>query len=176
MNYLKEINSFYDWLETNSISNSAIVLWHALMHINNRAGWIPEFAVAISTLEVKTGLKKDAILTARNRLQQMGRIKIKTRPGQQSALYSIIPFDSENPTQTASQINCSGKTDTNRHTNPRAKSTQTATIIKLNNSHYINSKNESKPEPQLKSGDHNGEYRKNSKSASFSEYPTGGIG
>jgi hypothetical protein len=92
MNYLTEIKLFYDWLETNSISDSGIVLWHALMHVNNKAGWITEFAVAISTLETKTGLKKGAILRARQRLQQAGRIDFKSRAGQQSAIYKIIPF------------------------------------------------------------------------------------
>jgi hypothetical protein len=61
MDYEKEIHAFYDWLETNSIPPSAIVLWHALMHISNKAAWATEFAVVKSLLEAKTGLKKDAI-------------------------------------------------------------------------------------------------------------------
>ncbi|ATW24137.1 DnaD domain-containing protein [Candidatus Formimonas warabiya] len=130
MNYIKEINAFYDWLETNSISDSCIVLWHALMHICNKAGWVTEFAVAISTLETKTGLKKDAIIRARQRLQQSGRIIFKSRSGQQSALYIIIPFE----------INCVVLNDTNYDTNCNANraqsatqtTTQTASIIKLN--------------------------------------------
>lgn len=92
MNYVKEMNAFYDWIETNSVSTSAIALWHALMHINNKAGWIPEFAVSTSVLEVKSGLKKSAINTARLRLQQLGRIDFRSRSGQQSAVYKIIPF------------------------------------------------------------------------------------
>ena len=75
MNYIKEINSFYDWLETNPLASSCIVLWYALMHIANKAGWPDTFAVAISVLEIKTGLKKDTIYDARNKLQQAGRIK-----------------------------------------------------------------------------------------------------
>jgi len=35
MNYIYEMNSFFDWIETNSISTAAMNLWHALMNINN---------------------------------------------------------------------------------------------------------------------------------------------
>lgn len=111
------MNSFYDWLETNTLTDSAIVLWHALMNISYRAGWPDEFAVAISTLSHKTGLKKDAIGAARNRLQQLGRIRFTSRPGQQSAIYCIKPFASVKPTQTTSQHNSGGLTDTNNVTN-----------------------------------------------------------
>jgi DnaD/phage-associated family protein len=144
LNYIQEINAFYDWLETNPIPDSAIVLWHALMHINNKAGWVPEFAVAISTLSVKTGLKKDAVNRARHRLQQAGRIEFRSRSGQQSAVYRIIPFASEKTTQSASQTasqtyeidHCVGLSDTIRITNREQTATQsasqTASIIKLN--------------------------------------------
>jgi len=144
LNYIQEINAFYDWLETNPIPDSAIVLWHALMHINNKAGWVPEFAVAISTLSTKTGLKKDAIIRARLRLQQAGRIDFKSRSGQQSAIYKIIPFASEKTTQSATQTaiqnydidHCVGLNDTNRNANREQtatqSTTQTASITKLN--------------------------------------------
>lgn len=136
MNYLKEINAFYDWLETNPLPYSAIVLWHALMHTSNRAGWPSEFVAAISTLSAKTGLKKDAIIRARNRLQQAGRIDFRSREGNQSAIYSIIPFfASEKTTQTENNDVCVDINDANRAQtahNPSANRAQTATINKLN--------------------------------------------
>jgi hypothetical protein len=106
MNLYKENNAFYDWLETNPLATSGIVLWHALMHIANKAGWPDKFAVAVSVLEVKTGLKKDAIYDARNKLVQLGRIRWESRRGNQSALYEIIPFyfDSDKPTQNPTQL------------------------------------------------------------------------
>ena len=105
MNYIKEINSFYDWLETNPLASSCIVLWYALMHIANKAGWPDTFAVAVSVLEIKTGLKKDTIYDARNKLQQAGRIKWNSRRGNQSAVYKIISFENESkkPTQVPTQ-------------------------------------------------------------------------
>ncbi|RYZ16178.1 MAG: hypothetical protein EOP49_52040 [Sphingobacteriales bacterium] len=90
MNYISEINHFYDWLETNPVSDSAIALWHALMHINNKCGWKPEFSVSISTIQNKTGLSKSSILRARTALAEAGRITFASREGQKSAMYSLI--------------------------------------------------------------------------------------
>ena len=137
MNYLREINAFYDWLETNPLPYSAIVLWHALMHTSNRAGWVTEFAVAISTLSTKTGLKKDAIDRARLRLQQSGRINFRSRTGQQSAIYTIIPFENcvAKTDTNQEQTNCDGLSDANSAQTahkPSANSAQTASITKLN--------------------------------------------
>ncbi|GAB0155920.1 hypothetical protein CHRYSEOSP005_11820 [Chryseobacterium sp. Alg-005] len=103
MNYIKEINSFYDWLETNSVSDSVITLWHGLMHINNKTGWKVEFTVAISTLQVKTGLSSASIKRARNVLYQLGRIKWKQRTGNQSSVYEIIPFADHSEPQSEPQ-------------------------------------------------------------------------
>lgn len=89
MNYIKQINAFYDRLETNSLSTSAIALWHALMHINNKAGWQREFSVAVSVLCVKTGLSERTISNARNELKQKKFIDFKSRKGNKSAVYIL---------------------------------------------------------------------------------------
>jgi TRAP-type C4-dicarboxylate transport system permease large subunit len=81
MNYIKEVNAFYDWLETNSMAVSSIALWHALMNICNKAGWPREFAVAVLILSAKTGLERRTIYNARNELKQKGRIDFKERRG-----------------------------------------------------------------------------------------------
>lgn len=107
MKYLEEIESFYDWLETNPISDSAIALWHALMFTSYKAGWKLEFTAANSTLESRSRLKKDAIIRARNRLQQLERIEFTPRPGNQSTVYRIIPFIN-------SVVLSDAKRDTNR--------------------------------------------------------------
>jgi DnaD/phage-associated family protein len=132
MDYIKETNSFYDWLETNSLSHSAVNLWHALMHINSKTGWITEFAVAISTLEVKTGLKKDALIGARHKLQQTSRIAFRSRSGQQSTVYTIIPFESFKQTQYANPVSSVGLTDANgiiRHTQVTSQLASQSTAI-----------------------------------------------
>ena len=128
MNYIREINDFYDWLETNTISDSAISLWHALMHINNKTGWKNEFSVAMSVLESKTGLKKDAIIRARKTLQKSNRISFKSRTGMQSAVYKMTPFETYG---NGASENCvvlnDTKCDTNRNTNREQTATQSAT-------------------------------------------------
>lgn len=104
MNYILEIKAFYDWLEVNQLSTSAIVLWHALMHIANKTGWQDTFTVATVVLSTKTGLKRDALYNARAALQNKGLISFKVRTGNQSAVYIINPFVSVKPTQTPTQL------------------------------------------------------------------------
>ena len=103
MRYIDEINSFHDWLLTNSISSSARLLWFALMHYCNKTGWKREFNVAISALELDTGLSKQSIIRARNALQQSGRIIVRTRKGNQSAIYQMVPFAYHIGTQSNTQ-------------------------------------------------------------------------
>lgn len=90
MNYIKLINAFYDRLETNSLSTSAIALWHALVHVNNKAGWQREFSVAVSVLCVKTGLSERTVSNARNDLKIKGYLDFKSRKGSKSAIYSLV--------------------------------------------------------------------------------------
>lgn len=128
LNYIAEINAFYDWLESNPMGASAIVLWHGLMAIANKARWPRDFSVAISTLRSRTGLGKDAIYTARNLLKQKGRIDFCERKGNRSTTYRMIPFASdfasEKPTQTEREFPCVGITDANPDTTPTQTPTQ----------------------------------------------------
>lgn len=89
LNYIKEINAFYDRLELNPLPSPAIALWHALMSIANKTGWQQEFTVAVSVLVLKSGLNAQAIKRARNRLEQDGYIGWKARGGNQSSIYHI---------------------------------------------------------------------------------------
>lgn len=90
MNYIKLLNSFYDQLETNPLSTSAIALWHALVHVNNKTGWRSEFTVAVSVLRIRSGLSEKSVTNARNELKQKGYIDFKSRKGNQSAMYQIV--------------------------------------------------------------------------------------
>lgn len=117
MNYLLEIKAFYDWLEVNQLSTSAIALWHALMHIANKTGWQDTFTVATVVLSTKTGLKRDAFYNARTALQNKGLISFKVRKGNQTATYKINSFVSVTPTQMPTQmptINKLNKTKQNK--------------------------------------------------------------
>lgn len=126
-NYILEINKFYDWLETNPLSKSAISLWTALMHINNKSDWKDKFTVATSVLEYKTGFKKSELFKARNELTQKNRIIWNTRGGNLSAEYEMIFFCFYN-TETNSNSNSNSNGNASSNTN----GTQTVTINKLN--------------------------------------------
>lgn len=90
MNYIKQIKAFYDRLEENPLSTSAIALWHALMHANNKAGWTEEFSVAASLLCFRSGLAERTVSKARNELKQKGYIDFRSRKGNKSAVYRMI--------------------------------------------------------------------------------------
>ena len=93
MNYIKELNAFNDWLETNQPSQQEILLWFALMQVCNRTVWKEEFSVAVSVLSNKTGgMSASAIERARAGLTKLGRITWRPQGGGRASLYSIIPF------------------------------------------------------------------------------------
>ncbi len=116
MEYANEVASFYAWAETNPLNASCISLWHALMHIAIRPGVGVEFTVPLQVLSTKSGLKRDALIAARDRLVQAGRITCTQRGGSSSATYRMIlfeevepfansePFVSEVPTQMPTQM------------------------------------------------------------------------
>lgn len=104
MNYLSEIKAFYDRLELNPLPSPAIALWHALMSIANKTGWQQEFTVAVSVLMLKSGLNAQAIKRARNRLEQDGYIKWKSRGGNQSASYHVNSLVVQNDTKNVPQF------------------------------------------------------------------------
>lgn len=126
MNYITEINRFYDWLETNQVPKSAIALWHTLMHIANKTGWEQRFTVAISTIESKSGFKRSELNEARNILTQKGRITWRPRGGNLSAEYEIVSFcDQYTDTKAIT------KAYTSADTIPVTKPTQKLPINKL---------------------------------------------
>lgn len=90
MNYIKEINAFYQRQETNPVSANAANLWHTLMHVNNRAGWVRQMTVAVSVLCCKSQLSESAFKRARKELHEKGYIHYESRGGNQSAIYQIM--------------------------------------------------------------------------------------
>ncbi|MDK2824532.1 MAG: hypothetical protein PWP71_2450, partial [Clostridia bacterium] len=93
MNYIREINGFYDWLKYNTLSTGAIALWYALMSICNKAGWAEEFTVANVVLQSMTGLSRQGLDKARNQLIQKGVIEYKKGSGNQAGKYRLNSFE-----------------------------------------------------------------------------------
>lgn len=102
MNYIVQLNAFYDRLELNPLNSSEIALWNALMSINNKTAWSDKFTVAASVLCNKAGMKNISkssnFFKARNGLTQAGLITWKSRKGNQAAEYTITKLYSDLPT------------------------------------------------------------------------------
>lgn len=94
MNYLKEMNAFIDWLETNPLEASTQTLWFHLMAIANKSGWPEWFAVANPLLQAKVGISENSLIKHRNMLIQKGRIEYRNQGKKQAGKYRIIPITS----------------------------------------------------------------------------------
>lgn len=96
MNYIKELNAFYDSLELNPLSSSAIVLWYALMHMNNKSRWKCEFRVAATVLRIKSGLNESSFKRARIELKEKGYIAYEAQGGNRASVYRMISLVEQN--------------------------------------------------------------------------------
>ena len=126
MNYLLEINAFYNYTVTNQVSSSAKSLWHALMQVNNTAGWCTEFTVAASRLCAIASLSESSFRRARSELAKKGIITYRSRGGNQCAIYQLISLSA---TMTHK---VSGSASDNVSDNPSALVKQNETIQKDN--------------------------------------------
>jgi len=90
MNYLKELNAFYDRLEQSALSASAVALWHALMHVNNKTRWKNEFTAAGAVLRFKAGLTESSFKRARTELKENGYIDYQSQTGGRAPIYRMI--------------------------------------------------------------------------------------
>ncbi len=60
MEYLKEVEAFEQWLETNPLNPSSQLLWYKLVSIFNRCGWEEWIAVDNLRLMSLIGIKREA--------------------------------------------------------------------------------------------------------------------
>ena len=90
MNYMAELNVFYEKLQTRPLSTNAIALYGILMHLANRAYWPVTFVVAESTLVGMLGMSGRTMRRARAELVEAGIIKHLERPGRQAPVYKIV--------------------------------------------------------------------------------------
>lgn len=79
MNYIAQINAFWDSATTNPLSTGQVSLYFALLHVCNRSNWTEWFAAPNQVLSVLTGLSRSGILKARNELKQRGLIDFQEK-------------------------------------------------------------------------------------------------
>ncbi len=96
MNYIREINAFMDWLETNPLEATTQTLWFHIMAIANKSGWPEWFTIANLTLMARVNISENTLIKHRNYLIQKGRIQYKNQGKQKAGKYKLIPFTSKN--------------------------------------------------------------------------------
>lgn len=96
LDYIREVHAFYNELEINPLSSSAISLWHALWHIRIKSGSKDKFTVPVGTLSLKSGLSDRTVSNARNELKTKNYINFHSRGGNKAALYQIISLSAYN--------------------------------------------------------------------------------
>ncbi|MEC1661008.1 DnaD domain-containing protein [Bacillus mojavensis] len=92
MNYLKEMNGFMNWLETNPLSATTQALWFHLLNINNKAGWREWFTTSNTTLQAKIEISENTLIKHRKMLIDLKRIEYKPQ-GRKAGQYRLISFE-----------------------------------------------------------------------------------
>lgn len=92
MNYIKELNGFREWLFANDLPANAVSLWYTLMSINNSAGWKKRFNAPNAVVWQLSGLTKQGLLDARNKLKEQNLIKFESGKRGQASVYEMIPL------------------------------------------------------------------------------------
>ncbi|MEC3772231.1 DnaD domain protein [Bacillus velezensis] len=116
MNYLKEMNGFMNWLETNPLSATTQALWFHLMHINNKTGWREWFTTSNTTLQAKIEITENTLIKHRKILIELKRIEYEPQ-GRKAGKYKLISF--ENPVRNEETEN--GKADMPDAASPKAQ-------------------------------------------------------
>ncbi|WP_302225895.1 hypothetical protein [Veillonella magna] len=120
MNFIEEFKKFENWLLVHpNVSPSARLVWHSLLHYNNLCGWKEEFDLAMSALQLSTGLSAPTIRKAREQLHLMGRIEYRKGSMDHSAVYRLNPLASFGAVSSAKEraIDATaGKTSSERTT------------------------------------------------------------
>ncbi|WP_059103233.1 DnaD domain-containing protein [Shouchella shacheensis] len=105
MNYLKQLNAFYDRQETQPLTLAAVSLWHALMMTGNRAQWPEWFSASVAVLILKAALSEKMFYRARQELETKGYVLVQEGKHGQASMYKVIilyAFNAQN--QDAIQI------------------------------------------------------------------------
>lgn len=90
MNYRDEVQALHRWIEAGRLTACDIALWHALHDVAMLSGQEQGLAVAISTLEARTGFHKKSLQKSRDKMRDMGIISWKPRGGRAAAEYQIL--------------------------------------------------------------------------------------
>ncbi|MEG1107029.1 MAG: hypothetical protein RSD63_10235 [Eubacterium sp.] len=97
MNYLKEINCFERWLETNYLPGQSQLLWYKIMMLCNRCGWAEWITVDNQRLMGLIQVKREAtFIDLRNKLVDEGLIEYQKGKKGSPNRYKVYSFDQIN--------------------------------------------------------------------------------
>ena len=88
---------------THELTPSAILLWHGLMFIANRAGWETEMTVPMRRLEGVTYMTVASIYRARKVLVDAGILAVEERGSNRASIYTLFSFEDGSAYRTASR-------------------------------------------------------------------------
>jgi len=140
MDYIKQLNAFELWLETNHLPGTAQMIWYKLFMLFNRCGWSEWVIVDNRRLMVLADIKSETtFINARNKLVENGLIESqKGRKGSPNRyklkrLYAIENVKSPNngTHSVCTPIN-GAQTELKRSTNDSQNGAKTVNINKLN--------------------------------------------
>lgn len=140
MNYLKQVNKFYELLLINPLNANSQCLYFALLNINNKCNWIKNFTVANTTLMTFTGLNISALQRARNNLIQKGYVKYQKGKSNNAGIYEIIEFEQQNEQQNEQQSEQHDEQQTNSTTNNTTNTLNKLNKTKQNQTKHIKKK------------------------------------
>jgi hypothetical protein len=144
MDYIKEMNAFYDLDMANQLTPNAISLYFALLNIANKLYWKTDFTVSNLTLQSRAGIADRKTLDrARNLLTQKGLIEYKSSGKvNQAGSYTIIgcvgQIAGKNATQNDTQNGTQDGTQNGTRDDPINKQNKTNQNKTYNNIPPIN--------------------------------------
>lgn len=104
MNYIEQLNSFYELQEQHPISIKAFCLYHHLLNINNKLFWKERFVLPNSRLVNLTRIDIRTFDRVRNELIQKGYIEYKKGKGNQAGEYKIVKLYMQNDRQNGLSV------------------------------------------------------------------------
>ena len=105
MNYIKQINGFWNWVLLNGISQGEIILYMAILHCANISNWKSSLNIPNSTLQSLAKISNASQLNKiRNRLIQTGLIRYQKGKGNTSGIYTVVRLYSKSDNQSDNQL------------------------------------------------------------------------
>lgn len=114
MNYILQLNGFWNWARTNEISHLELDLYMSILDIANSTAWKTQFSIPNSSLG---RFDKNSLTRARNKLVQYGLIKYCKGKKGQAPTYQVMKLYEDEPINPINDTYIDTNTDTNMHTN-----------------------------------------------------------